>query len=404
MNAGALYREFCWFVAALFASACTPAPTSDTTRPRSELADSKAPESAEPNAPISEAPVTNEPDLRAVRHKTGESLEDLPHAVLAGVTDDHRFDTFVFSPEEDLLVGTGGVAMLHLWHVPDGKHLSRLRPPVLVETEYSTTGYVETQPVVAFSRDGKYLVQSGRPEELLRIFAVDERRRVKVIRGNGENTRSMLALPSGEFLLEGIDDGQTRYALPSGKRRGTLAMDGRTIGSLLVAVSDDGRRLWSYDATRSNPNGRVSLWTMQSTALKLERTHELPGVVLAVRPKADGEGSWLVARKGTTTERAFFGEVSTFEGDLELTPLEFGFPSGQEVVIDPEGRRIVDAGRSLRVADRISGSTERHVGERCSASAPSHSGRWVVLTCLLGDLDDMHTELRLVDLRALHAP
>ena len=88
----------------------------------------------------------------------------------------------------------------------------------------------------------------------------------------------------------------------------------------------------------------------------------------------------------------------------------FAFPTfssdlkNPKVAIGSKGQRIVDSGSSLRISDRVSGRMKQYQGDHCNPVTPSPSARWVVLSCLLGDLDDMHLELRLVDLHALSKP
>jgi hypothetical protein len=85
------------------------------------------------------------------------------------------------------------------------------------------------------------------------------------------------------------------------------------------------------------------------------------------------------------------GVVSSF------SRLPFRIGNRGLVAVGPEGRRVVEADVDLLVAEpgvRASRSYESH---HCIGVGVSASGRWVVFRCIVGPLDDLVDEYRLVD-------
>jgi WD40 repeat protein len=264
---------------------------------------------------------------------TGRQLAVLAHGDGAIVT------SVAFHPSGSILA-TRARDAVRLWDVASGREVHRWSVP--------TDSWRDTR--LAFNPGGA-LLASGATGRVIRVWDVDRRAEVAVLRGHQDEVRDVAFSPDGRWLASVADQGDPVVRIWDVARwEEAQALEGHTAGGYAVAFNRDGTLLAS-GAT----DGTVRLWdtvTWKEVAV-LKHGTNVYGVAFST------DGTRLACACADNSIR--FWDLATHQEVVELR--DHGAYVHQ-VAFSPDGTRLVSASGdgtvrvrdTVRPQDRVAGS------------------------------------------------
>jgi eukaryotic-like serine/threonine-protein kinase len=243
---------------------------------------------------------------------SGKQLSAFDHGNKAIIT------SVAFHPAGKILASRDRTAV-RLWDLDTGVELQRWSIP--------SGGWKDTR--VAFSPDGK-LLAAGCGTMDVRLWNVENREEVAVLRGQMDEVRDVTFSPDGRFLAVAADGGDKRVHIwDVARKERVCVLEGHSAGCYAVAFSRDGSMLAS-----SSTDATVRLWNTTTWKELAVLRHDVSIYGLSF----SADGTRLVSACADSSLR--FWDTRSYQPVAELRGFHQYY---HQVAFSPDGSRLVGA-------------------------------------------------------------